>query len=77
MRKLLRMGLPTLLKPSEPITEFGTPWLRELADEMFCHVYGQRSWIGSTANRRGAPATALVRGTVRANAGEPVSLKQA
>jgi peptide deformylase len=35
IRPILRMGDPRLLKVSEPVTEFGTPALKELLSDMF------------------------------------------
>jgi peptide deformylase len=39
LRKIVKFGDPVLETPSDPITEFDTPELRELVDDMFETMY--------------------------------------
>jgi len=42
VREILKMGDPRLLRIAQPVTEFGTPALRELIDDMFETMHAAR-----------------------------------
>ena len=56
---LLRMGHPLLLKMAEPIMEFGTPWLQELADDMFAAMHSDNG-VGLAAPQIGESVRVVV-----------------
>jgi len=58
-RTLLRMGHPILLKSAEPIQEFGTLWLRDLADDMFAAMHAEKG-VGLAAPQIGESVRIIV-----------------
>jgi peptide deformylase len=46
--KIVKYGNPVLEKPAEPVTKFGTPELRQLAEDMFETMYAHKG-IGLAA----------------------------
>lgn len=59
MRKLLRMGHPILLKTAESITEFGTPWLGDLVEDMFAAMDAEKG-VGLAAPQIGESVRVVV-----------------
>lgn len=58
-KTILRMGHPVLLKTAEPILEFGTSWLRELADDMFSAMHADKG-VGLAAPQIGESVRVIV-----------------
>jgi peptide deformylase len=52
VRKILKYGQPVLEKPAKPVTEFGTPQLKELVADMFETMYAAKG-VGLAAPQIG------------------------
>lgn len=59
MKQLLRMGHPVLLQVARPITEFGTPWLKELIDDMWEAMHSDNG-VGLAAPQIGESVRVVV-----------------
>jgi peptide deformylase len=61
IRPILRMGDPRLLQISQPVTEFGTPQLAELLEDMFETMHAAQG-AGLAAPQIGVPLRVVIFG---------------
>lgn len=59
MKTLLRMGHPVLLKSAQPVSEFGTPWLKDLIREMWEAMHSDNG-VGLAAPQIGESVRVIV-----------------
>jgi peptide deformylase len=70
--KVVKWGDPVLETPAEPVTEFGTPELRQLIDDMFETMYANKG-VGLAAPQIGISKRLAV---VDSSAGEDPAMKR-
>jgi peptide deformylase len=70
--KVVKWGDPVLETPAQPVTEFGTPELRQLIDDMFETMYANKG-VGLAAPQIGISKRLAV---VDASAGEDPEMKR-
>ena len=70
--KVVKWGDPVLETPAQPVTEFGTPELRQLIDDMFETMYANKG-VGLAAPQIGISKRLAV---VDASAGEDPDMKR-
>ncbi len=61
VRPILKMGDPRLLRPAQPVTEFGTPELQALLDDMF-ETMAAADGAGLAAPQIGVPLQVVIFG---------------
>lgn len=61
VRPILKMGDPRLLRPARPVTEFGTPELRTLLEDMF-ETMAAADGAGLAAPQIGVPLQVVIFG---------------
>ncbi|NLC23718.1 MAG: peptide deformylase, partial [Oxalobacter sp.] len=61
VRSILKMGDPRLLRPAQPVTEFGTPELQALLDDMF-ETMAAADGAGLAAPQIGVPLQVVIFG---------------